>query len=47
VWKDVHHLFYEIKVVDVNREQRFNANIVVWMNSLHQVCSVGLDKISL
>jgi hypothetical protein len=47
VRRDVHCLFYEIKLVDVNREQQFNAHTVAGMRSLHQVCNVGLNKISM
>ncbi len=45
--RDVHYLFYEIKLANVNQEQQFNAHTVVGMRSLHQVRNVGLDKISL
>jgi hypothetical protein len=34
-----------MKLVDVNREQQFNARIVAGAHSLHQVHIVGLEKI--
>jgi hypothetical protein len=47
VQRDVQHFFYDVKPKDVNCVDQFNVHIVVITRNLHQVCSVGLDKISL
>ncbi len=39
--------FYEVKPIDVNRVDQFNARTVEGTWSFHQVKSVGLDKVSL
>ncbi len=36
--------FYEVKPTNVNKIDQFHAKIVVGMQNLHQVCSVGLNK---
>jgi hypothetical protein len=44
--RDNHRYFYEMKPIDVNRVDQFNAQIVEGTQSFHQIKSVGLDKIS-
>jgi len=39
--------FYEVKPIDVNRVDQFNAQIVARTCTLHQVRSVKLNKILL
>jgi hypothetical protein len=47
VRRDVNHLFYEVKPKDINRVYHFNAQTIPQTCNLHQVWSVGLNKISL
>jgi hypothetical protein len=47
VRRDVQCFFYEFKSKDVNQVDQFNAHTIARMHTLHQVCCVGLDKISL
>jgi hypothetical protein len=41
------NIFFEVKLVDVNRVDHFNALTIVRTSTLHQVRSVGLDMILL
>ena len=47
VRRDVKRYFYEVASTDVVRADQFNARTVEGTRSFHQVCSVGLDMISL
>jgi hypothetical protein len=43
--REVHHYYYEMKKIDVNLINQFNACIVEGIPSFHQAKGVGLDKI--
>ncbi len=45
--REVHHYFYEMKTIDVNMINQFNAYIMEGILGFHQAKGVGLDKISL
>jgi hypothetical protein len=42
--RQIHHYFYDVNTIDVNRVDKFNAQIVEDTQSFHQIKSVGIYK---